>query len=95
LFEEIPVKVVRGKKSKSIKTTKPSKKSNRAPRGSVGAAIIKFLQRKGSNGAHVREVAEAVGSKPANVTSFFYSIRKKKIVKHVGPGTFALVGKPE
>ena len=90
LFEEV-VEVKKGKK------TKVGKKGKRAPRGSVGASIIKFLQKKGSGGAHVKEIAEAIGSKPQNVTSYFYSpnVKKKKIIKALGQGRFALTGKAE
>ena len=58
--------------------------------GAAGEAILKYLSTKGKEGAHVKEIATAVGNSPANVTAYFYAGAGKKHTKKVAPATFAL-----
>ena len=87
--------VRRGRKpgSKNAKAVKPAKapKKAKGKRGALGEGILKFLSTKGKGGAHVKDIAAHLGSKPANVTAYFYSTGKSK-VKKVKPATFALKG---
>jgi cyanate lyase len=71
----------------------PSETKSRGQRGAVGEAIRAFVLSKGKAGAKVKEIAEATGYKPANVTAFFYSKANKKAFKKVAPATFASTGK--
>jgi len=81
----------RGRPAGSTKAAKPAKKAKRGSkkRGNLSADILKFLSTKGKEGAHVKDIAAAVGSKPVNVTAWTYSTGKDK-VKKVKPATFAL-----
>ena len=78
------------------KPTKPAKvkvKKTRGKRGALGESILKFLSTKGKEGAHVKDIASHVGTKPTNITAFAYTTGKKKGVKKVGPATFAYIPK--
>jgi len=78
----------RGRKAEA--KTKSTRK--RAKKGAVGEGILKFLSKK-AEGAHVKEISEAIGSKVANVTAWFYTTGKKvKGIKKVKPNTFAYKG---
>jgi len=83
--------VKRGRKPgvKAEEATKPSKKVKRARKGKLGESILKYLQGKGATGAHIKDIAAAVKSKPANVTAWFYTTGKGK-TKKVKPATFAI-----
>ena len=72
------------------KNSKPATKRGRkfGKRGVLGSKILQFLSTKGKEGAHVNEIATAVGTKPANVTAWTYTTGKGK-VKRVKPATFA------
>lgn len=86
----------RGRKPRGAAKVKVAKvrKSRRAKRGSLGAGILKFLSAKGKAGAHVKDIAAAIGSKAPNVTAWFYSTGKKnKDVKALGGNTFSYVPK--
>ena len=77
-----------GKRKPSVKT-----KRKRGTNGAIGESILQFLSKKGETGAHVKEIAEALKSKPANITAWFYSTGKKiKGIKKVRPATFAYKG---
>ena len=80
------VKAIRNGAAKPAKATKKAK----SKRGAVGEAIIKFLATKGKEGAHVKDIAAAIGNKPANVTAYFYGGAGKKLAKPLGGATFAL-----
>jgi hypothetical protein len=70
-----------------------AKRSKPAKRGSLKNDIGAVLQQAGKNGLHVKEIASAIGSKPANVTAWFYQTgRKAKEIKKVAPATFAWTG---
>ena len=69
----------------AVKIGRKSKK-----RGALGAAILKYLSTKGKSGAHIKDIATHVGSKPANVTAWTYTTGKGK-VKRVKPATFAII----
>ena len=79
------------KSAAAVKSAKPTVKRGRksGKRGALGAGIIKFLSTKGKEGAHVKVIAAAVGTKPTNVTAWTYTTGKGK-VKKVKPATFAI-----
>lgn len=82
-----------GTKTSSEKTTvtKPTRKRRRKNRT---LAILQFLNSQGKKGAHVKAIADAVGTKPANITAWIYSSGKQvKELKKVKPATYALVEK--
>ena len=81
----------RGRKPgvKAEKVVKPVKKGKRGKRGKLGTGILKFLSTKGAAGAHIKEIATAVKSKPNNITAWFYTTGKGK-AKKVKPATFAV-----
>jgi hypothetical protein len=58
-------------------------------RGALGSAILKFLSTKGKEGAHVKDIASHLGTKPTNITAWAYTTGKSK-VKKVKPATFAI-----
>ena len=74
-----------------VSNGKPVSKRGRKPgkRGALGAKVLKFLSTKGKEGAHVKDIAAAVGTKPTNVTAWTYTTGKGK-VKRVKPATFAI-----
>jgi len=81
-----------GSKNKSKgPIAKKAMADKKAKRGAVGAAIRAFVASKGKAGAKVAEIAAHLGSKPANVTAFFYAKGNKKEFKKVAPATFAAV----
>ena len=90
----LTVKPKRGRPAHSTKTRteKPVAKKGRKgkKRGNLTAAILKYLSTKGKEGAHVKDIAAHVGTKPANVTAWTYTTGKSK-VKKVKPATFAQV----
>jgi hypothetical protein len=67
--------------------TKPGRKTGK--RGMLGSDILKFLSTKGKEGAHVKDIASNLGTKPTNVTAWAYTTGKTK-VKKVKPATFAI-----
>ena len=79
------------KKANAAENEKPAPKRNRksGKRGALGEKVLKFLAPKGKEGAHVKDIAAAVGTKPANVTAWTYTTGKTK-VKRVKPATFAI-----
>jgi hypothetical protein len=58
-------------------------------RGALGSDILKFLSTKGKEGAHVKDIASHLGTKPTNVTAWAYATGKSK-VKKVKPATLAI-----
>ncbi len=81
----------RGRKPGSKVAKAPKVKAvKRGKRGALGEGILKFLQGKGKEGAHVTAIATHIGSKPANVTAYFYGTGKKvKGVKALGKNVFS------
>ena len=75
-----------------VNNGKPAAKIGRKSkkRGALGAGILKYLSTKGKSGAHIKDIATHVGSKPANVTAWTYTTGKGK-VKRVKPATFAII----
>jgi hypothetical protein len=90
LAEDAPT-VKPGRKAHLISTKVKASKvktGKRAKRGKLGKSITKFLQGK-TAGAHVKDIAAAVKTKPANITAWIYTTGKK-LTKKVKPATFAL-----
>ena len=84
-----PVGAKRGPKKAGAKA-----KGKRKAKGAIGKFILKLLSKKGKAGAHVKEIAKALKSKPANVVAWFYGTGKKvKGIRKVKPNTFAYNGK--
>ena len=78
----------RGRKKAGAKA-----KRKRTVKGAIGEFILKLLSKKGDEGAHVKEIAKALKSKPANVVAWFYGTGKKiKGIRRVKPNTFAYKG---
>jgi hypothetical protein len=66
----------------------------RTAKGVIGEFILKLLSKKGDEGAHVSEIAQALKRKPAHITTWFYTTGKKiKGIRKVRPNTFAYRGK--
>ena len=84
--------VLAGMKPPSEKAT-VAKPIRRKRRKNLKERILKFLNSQGKKGAHVKAIADAVGTKPANITAWIYSSGKKvKELKKVRPATYAMVG---
>ena len=72
------------------------KPTKRRRRKKLKDAILKFLSSQGKKGAHVKVIAERVGSKPANVTAWIFSTGKKVVgLKKVKPATYVYFPKAE
>ena len=69
------------------------KPARRKRRKNLKEGILKFLTAQGKKGAHVKAIADKVGSKPNNITAWIFSTGKKvKGLKKVKPATYAYVG---
>jgi len=67
--------------------------AKRRRRKNLKEGILKFLAAQGQKGAHVKAIADAMRSKPANITAWIFSTGKKvKGLKKVKPATYAYVG---
>jgi hypothetical protein len=101
LAEDAPtVKHVRKTRVAAKAKAPKTKRVKRAKKGKMSDSIISFLAGKGKTGAHIKDIAAGVGTKPANITAWFYSptgkrVLKSKALKKVGPATFAFVDKGE
>jgi hypothetical protein len=72
---------------------KPARTIKRKRGKNLKEGILKFLAAQGKKGAHVKAIADKVGSKPANITAWIFSTGKKvKGLKKVKPATYAYVG---
>ena len=82
------------KRGRKIKNNFPPQakapKKGKGKRGAVGEAITAFVASKGKAGAKVAEIAAHLGTKPANVTAFFYAKGNRKKFKKVAPATFVV-----
>jgi len=66
------------------------KPARRKRRKNLKEGILKFLAAQGKKGAHVKAIADAVGSKPLNITTWMSTTGKKvKGLKKVKPATYA------
>ena len=77
-----------------LSETKPTslskKPAKRKRRKNLKEGILKFLAAQGKKGAHVKVIAEKVGSNAANITAWIFSTGKKvKGLKKVKPATYA------
>jgi hypothetical protein len=69
------------------------KPARRKRRKNLKEGILNFLASKGKKGAHVKAIADAVGSKAVNITAWIFSTGKKvKGLKKVKPATYAYAG---
>jgi predicted transcriptional regulator with HTH domain len=63
----------------------------RMRRGELRGRILDFLRAAGTNGARVREIADALGVKPVNVHSWFHTATQRfPQLKRFGPGRYRL-----
>jgi len=68
----------------------PEKPAKRKRRKKLKESILGFLATQGKEGAHVKVIAEKLGSKPANITAWIFSTGAKvKGLKKVKPATYA------
>ena len=75
----------------SGKPPSSKKPAPRKRRKHLKEGILKFLATQGKKGAHVKVIADKLGSKPANITAWIFSTGKKvKGLKKVKPATYAL-----
>ena len=82
-----------GTKPSSEKTT-VTKPSRRKRRKNLKEGILNFLSSQGKKGAHVKVIADKLGTKPVNITAWVFSTGKKvKGLKKVKPATYAYLGK--
>ena len=78
----------------SSKKPTSAKPARRKRRKNLKEGILKFLATQGKKGAHVKVIAEKLGTKPANITAWVFSTGKKvKGLKKVKRATYAYVGK--
>lgn len=69
------------------------KPARRKRRKNLKVGILKFLTAQGKKGAHVKVIADKLGTKPANITAWIFSTGKKvNGLKKVKPATYAYVG---
>jgi hypothetical protein len=65
----------------------------RTRRGALAEKVLGQLRKAGSKGLKVREIADAVGTKPANIHSWFHSTMKRnKDIVRTDDGRYALAG---
>ena len=77
----------------SSKKPTSAKPVRRKRRKNLKAGILKFLAAQGKNGAHVKVIADKLGTKPKNITIWMYTTGNKvKGLKKVKPATYAYVG---
>jgi predicted transcriptional regulator with HTH domain len=63
----------------------------RMRRGELRGRIVDFLRQAGSDGARVREIADALGMKPVNIHSWFHTATQRfPQLKRFGPGRYRL-----
>jgi predicted transcriptional regulator with HTH domain len=68
-----------------------SQMKRRMRRGELRDRILDFLRQAGTNGARVREIADALGVKPVNVHSWFHTATQRfPQLKRFGPGRYRL-----
>lgn len=61
-------------------------------RGAMRDKIVAELESAGSEGVTVKELAEKLGTKPANISVWFYTTGAKiPNIKKVAPATYAMV----
>lgn len=83
--------------AKAVKAPKAKKaaKAKGGPRGSHGALrdkIMAELEAAGGNGVRVKDLADKLGIKTANISVWFYTTgAKNKSIKKIAPATYALV----
>lgn len=81
-----------GRASKKTKMARQARKgAARQKRGVMKDRILSELQNAGENGATVKELAGKLGTKPANVSVWFYTTGAKlPNIKKVAPATYAM-----
>jgi hypothetical protein len=88
--QEVNVSKV-GKKAKVAAPVLLVKPTKRGPRGAVRKAILAELQKAGDPGISLKDLAEKIGNKPANLTVWFGTTGKKSgLVEALGKGVYRL-----
>lgn len=81
-----------GAKPSSVKSM-VAKPARRKRRKNLKEGILNFLSAQGKKGAHVKAIADKLGTKPANITAWIFSTGKKvKGLKKVKPATYVCLG---
>jgi hypothetical protein len=79
-----------GKGKRPLVSKPAASKGKRSKRGKTKELVIAELKSAGKAGVHVKELAERLGVKTANLTVWFFSTGKKiKEIKKVAPATYA------
>jgi hypothetical protein len=65
----------------------------RAKRGALSEGILSALHAAGDAGVRVKDLAVALGSKAANVHSWFQSTAKRHPIRKISAGVYKLTGK--
>ena len=104
-YEQGKARVSAGPSQKKGRVGRPPKKASkptggtsrkRAPRGQLKEGIINELSNAGKDGLTVKELAERLNTKPANIHAWFFTTGKKmKGIKKVAAGKYTLTGKPQ
>jgi len=84
--------------AKSSPVAKPSAKSGRrkskAGRGELKSAIFSALETAGSSGVKVIDLANSLGTKPANIYAWFHAaVKRYPEIKKMGGAQYRLAGK--
>lgn len=83
----------RKRRAAGKKARKARKGGTRQPRGAMREKIMAELEAAGSDGVTVKELAQKLGTKPGNVSVWFYTTGSKMPnIKKVAPATYVLKG---
>jgi hypothetical protein len=85
------------KSSGSVKTAAPraatTKRGRKAGRGELKSQIFSALEKAGSTGVKVMDLAKSLGSKPANIYAWFHAaVKRYPSIKKVGNAQYRLHG---
>ncbi|MES2570646.1 MAG: hypothetical protein V4710_11410 [Verrucomicrobiota bacterium] len=79
--------------AKTTKAAAPAKAVAHFESGSLKDKVMSALNAAGSEGVHVKELAEALGTKPVNIHSWFHSnIKRNPAIKKITGGHYRLDG---
>jgi hypothetical protein len=72
---------------------KATKRAAKAGRGELKGKIFSALEKAGSSGVRVMDLARSLGSKPANIYAWFHAaVKRYPTIKKVGNAQYRLVG---
>jgi hypothetical protein len=74
--------------------SKAGRRSSRAGRGELKSAIFSALEKAGSAGVKVMDLAKSIGAKPANIYAWFHAaVKRYPGIKKAGNAHYKLIGK--